>query len=219
MSEVTETKKCKHCQSDIPKKAKVCPNCRKKQGGIGKWIAIAIVAFIVIGSLGSSGEDNVPTKVESNNNEVSVQTPASETPEASEAPETPTTFGVGDTAEYNGVVVTLNSIEESNGSDFNTPTDGNVFLLVNITIENNTDSDLTVSSLMSFSAYQDGFATSMSLSALLEKDGEQLDGTIAPGKKIQGTIGYEVPADYSEFEINYQADVWDDEKFCFVYTK
>ena len=26
-----ETKKCKHCQSDIPKKAKVCPVCKKKQ--------------------------------------------------------------------------------------------------------------------------------------------------------------------------------------------
>ena len=26
-----ETKKCKYCQSDIPKKAKVCPVCKKKQ--------------------------------------------------------------------------------------------------------------------------------------------------------------------------------------------
>ena len=42
------TKKCKYCQSDIPKKAKICPNCRKKQGGIGKWILIAIVAIIII---------------------------------------------------------------------------------------------------------------------------------------------------------------------------
>ena len=30
-----ETKKCKYCQSDIPKKAKVCPVCKKKQGGHG----------------------------------------------------------------------------------------------------------------------------------------------------------------------------------------
>ena len=28
-----ETKLCKHCKSEIPKGAKVCPNCRKKQGG------------------------------------------------------------------------------------------------------------------------------------------------------------------------------------------
>lgn len=35
MSEEKETKVCKYCKSEIPKKAKVCPNCRKKQGGIG----------------------------------------------------------------------------------------------------------------------------------------------------------------------------------------
>ena len=35
MEEKKETKVCKHCQSEIPAKAKVCPNCRKKQGGVG----------------------------------------------------------------------------------------------------------------------------------------------------------------------------------------
>ena len=40
---MSETKKCKHCQSDIPKKAKVCPVCRKKQ----KHTALGIFLFIV----------------------------------------------------------------------------------------------------------------------------------------------------------------------------
>lgn len=207
---MSETKKCKHCQTDIPKKAKVCPNCRKKQSGVGKWIAIVLVFLFIIGSAGA--EDDTPQKVEGNANTETVVNNAP-TEESSNV------FGVGDTAEYNGVVVTLNSIEESKGSDFNKPTEGNVYVLVNFTIENNTDSDLAVSSLLSFTAYQDGYATNMSLAALMEKDGEQLDGTIAPGKKMRGTIGYEIPTGYSEFEINYQADMWDDEKFSFVYTK
>ena len=45
-----EVKKCKHCQSDIPKKAKICPNCRKKQGGKLKFI-IAWIFLIIIFSL------------------------------------------------------------------------------------------------------------------------------------------------------------------------
>lgn len=48
-----EVKKCKHCQSDIPKKAKICPNCRKKQGGklkfIIAWIFLIIIAIALIG--------------------------------------------------------------------------------------------------------------------------------------------------------------------------
>ena len=46
--ETTDTKICKHCQSEIPKKAKVCPNCRKKQGGKLKLIIIAIVVIGII---------------------------------------------------------------------------------------------------------------------------------------------------------------------------
>lgn len=69
-----ETKKCKHCQSDIPKKAKVCPQCGKKQGGALKWIIIAIVALIIIGS--ASGGEDEPKKVENNNPGTSVSTEA-----------------------------------------------------------------------------------------------------------------------------------------------
>lgn len=50
-----KTKKCKHCKSEIPADAKVCPQCRKKQGGGKlKWVAIIIVVLIVI-SVATSG--------------------------------------------------------------------------------------------------------------------------------------------------------------------
>lgn len=52
----TETKLCKHCQSEIPKKAKVCPQCRKKQkGGILKWIVIGIVVLAIISAAAGGG--------------------------------------------------------------------------------------------------------------------------------------------------------------------
>jgi len=55
---MSETKKCKHCQTDIPKKAKVCPNCRRKQGGIGKVIGIIVILFVLFGILGSGSDSN-----------------------------------------------------------------------------------------------------------------------------------------------------------------
>ena len=51
-----ETKKCKYCQSDIPKKAKVCPVCKKKQGGRGCLIAVGVVVALgIIGAVAGGG--------------------------------------------------------------------------------------------------------------------------------------------------------------------
>ena len=53
-----ETKKCKYCQTDIPKKAKICPNCKKKQSGVGKWVAIVAVVLILFVAMGNTSSKN-----------------------------------------------------------------------------------------------------------------------------------------------------------------
>lgn len=68
-----ETKLCKHCQTEIPKKAKVCPNCRKKQGGKLKWIIVALVIIAIIGS--ASGESEEPNKSSENKTSETVTEP------------------------------------------------------------------------------------------------------------------------------------------------
>ena len=51
-----KTKKCKHCKMDIPKDAKICPHCRKKQkSGILKWVVLILIIGVVIGAV--TGED------------------------------------------------------------------------------------------------------------------------------------------------------------------
>lgn len=55
-----ETKLCKHCQSEMPKAAKVCPTCRKKQGGALKWIII-IVILLILGLAFCGGSDTQDT--------------------------------------------------------------------------------------------------------------------------------------------------------------
>jgi hypothetical protein len=81
-----QTKKCKHCQSDIPKQAKVCPNCRRKQGGALKWVIIAFLGIGFIGAMGSSDEETKTTEqVASNTNPVKVEEVKQEQPKANEA--------------------------------------------------------------------------------------------------------------------------------------
>lgn len=52
------TKLCKHCKTEIPYDAKVCPQCRKKQkSGVLKWVLIAflVLAAIIAFSGGGGG--------------------------------------------------------------------------------------------------------------------------------------------------------------------
>lgn len=214
-SQNVETKKCKHCQSDIPKKAKVCPVCKKKQGSVLKWILVIVFALAIIGVVTSNDNDNSNNISRADSQNTDVHVPES----SSQSEEQELVFRVGETAEYKDVQVTLLNITESTGSQFNKPTDGNVFILAEFEIANNSDKELAISSLMCFDAYQDGYATNISLTALIENPGEQLDGSIAPGKKMKGAIGYEIPSDYKELEINVQLDIWSSTKIVFVYEK
>lgn len=68
-------KKCKYCQSEIDLKAKICPNCRKKQG-MPKWISILliIIGIILIATAGSdesTGSEN--NNSGSNNNSGNIE--------------------------------------------------------------------------------------------------------------------------------------------------
>ncbi len=61
------TKTCKHCKTEIPYDAKVCPQCRKKQGvGCLTKILIVIAAIIVLGAVSSLMGDDSDTTTESN---------------------------------------------------------------------------------------------------------------------------------------------------------
>ena len=179
------------------------------------WQAILITMFvgiIVVSALGcGSGSSpelvDTPTKNEGN---TIIETNAS----TEKAP-----FTVGDTVEYDGVQITFIGITESQGSSFNTPTDGNVFVLCEFEIVNNSNEEITVSTMLSFEAYCDDYSCNFSLSALMEKnDKNQLDGTIAPGKKMNGIIGYEVPSDWQSLEINYTKDLLFADPITFVAT-
>ena len=129
-------------------------------------------------------------------------------------------FTKGEIAEMNGVQVTLKDYEESNGTEFLTPDDGNVFVIVTFEIANNSDSEISVSSIASFEAYVDDYSVSTSISAESVKDGVGiLDGTVAAGKKMSGIIGYEVPKDWKNMEISFTDNVWSDSAFKFEINK
>ena len=130
------------------------------------------------------------------------------------------TFGIGETAEMNDVQVTMVSYSENEGSEYNKPTDGNEYVMVEFEIVNNSENEITVSSALSFDGYADDYALNYSLAAMIENEtSNQLDGTIAPGKKMDGMVGFEVPKDWKTIEIHFKDDVWSNSKFKFEIEK
>ncbi len=197
-------KQCKHCKSEIPYDAKVCPVCRKKQGAPGCLIVVLVViVLMVIAALAGGGESNTPPKVESTSGTSQAAS------QSSEAQPEQTVFTVGDTVELNGVKTTLLSAEEYPGKQYMMPTDGNVFLVCQFEIENDSSEEINVSSMVSFNAYCDDYSVSLSITGeMLEDSWKSLDGTVAPGKKINGVIAYEIPQDWQKMEISYTPSFW-----------
>lgn len=212
--EKNKSKNCKVCGAEVAKSAKVCPQCGAKLKKGHPILIGVLVVFVLLAVIGASGGNDEPKKAETPAPAQSAEaTQTEQKPEAEEK----STFGVGETAELKGVGVTLVGVTESTGSTYNTPTDGNVFVLCEFEIANQSDKEINVSSMMSFEAYCDDYTCTFSLGALMEKGNKnQLDGTVAAGKKFNGVVGYEVPADWQELEIIFTPDFWSGKDITFV---
>lgn len=68
----SKTKLCKYCKTEIPKGAKICATCGKKQGGKLKWVIIVIVVLLFLPMGSDDGkQENTNTQEASSNMEES----------------------------------------------------------------------------------------------------------------------------------------------------
>lgn len=189
---MAKLKTCKTCGASVAKSAKVCPACGAKLK-IKHPILFVIGLFILM----TAFMDII----------------------AGEPEETNVQYAVGEMADINNVSVTLVDVSEDKGSTYNKPTKGNIFVICEFEIANNSEKEITISTLLSFKSYCDDYACNFSLTALLEKENKnQLDGIVAPGKKFNGVVGYEVPKDWKKLEIVFAPDYWSGKEATFIAT-
>ena len=218
-----ETKLCKHCKSEIPKGAKVCPNCRKKQGGIGKWIVIAVVVIVLIAAVSGGGDnkDKNPQKVgetttgtasakeETSGNDAdnTSDTKQQETEEVSNV------FQIGDVVETENFKITFVSAGAyESDNEFLQPKDGCEYWQFKFRFENISDTDQAVSSMMDWECYADNARADQTWIG----DDNGLDATLSAGRETQGTIYFEVPKDVQSVELEYDINFWQSDKIVFV---
>ena len=107
----------------------------------------------------------------------------------------------------------------SDGDGFFTPESDNVFIGVNFTIENISDEEQSVSSLLLFESYADDVKCEYSFNASCAVSEGQLDGSIAPGKKLVGWYAVEASEKWSKLELNVRPSWLSSKTATFVFNK
>ena len=170
-----------------------------------KRILCCLMAILMLVSLTACDLDTAPGK----------EAGASQAPSASKDE----TFNLNETAVFKTLKFTATEIKESDGETYNTPESGKVFVGIKFTIENISNEDQIISSLLLFDAYADDVKCTESFTAAMAFNSEMLDGTIAPGKKLIGWYAMEVPENWSKIELNVQSNWLSDSTAKFVFTK
>lgn len=160
-----------------------------------KFVFALILAFIMIAAVGCGEADigKVTSEPESTTAVAPVATP---TP----APKQPEIFAIGDSVKFNDMVITLNGVRTSSGSDFEKPEKGK-YVILDLTIENKGTESATISTMMNMSLYDaDSYKYNVALFTDLKGS---LDGEIAAGRKIRGEVAFDVP-DSAYYEFAYE---------------
>ncbi len=241
--EKPETKLCKHCKTEIPYDAKVCPNCRKRvKGGAAKWIIIAIVVLVLLVAIGSSGSDegggNSATKAgtvgdtsstassengdgestdgsaaSTSEGDAGAESDGSADAQSDGAAEVQTEYRVGDILMDGDVKI----VYMSSG----VYTEDNEYLqpeegyqYIYLQFAFENQSD-TDDASVSFYSF-DCYADGYSMEMYYGGD-EDLSATLSAGRATSGYIYFTVPEDAQEIEVEYTTNYFTEEKITFLY--
>lgn len=213
---MSETKICKYCKTDIPKDAKICPNCRKKQKGKLGIIIAVVVVLLIIGVAAGGGSDDNSSKIDNSNatsvtSNTNTETSSNSVEDVQES--SSNVVQVGGSFENDGLKFTVNSAElDYNFEDkygFYELDDGLVYLLVDFTFENNGNSDKYIS-IYDFDCYADN--TDCEQKYVTDVTGDFINANLSSGRNKSFKTLYAVPADASSIELEYEPSFWSDEK-------
>jgi len=174
------------------------------------YIILFVASTLIFGLVLACGEvETKPEQVEElTEEEVIIEEPITEEKIEEAMEETPKTeiFEIGDTIKMGNLQFKVNSVRTSEGDEFFKPDEGNVYLFVDITIENISNEEENISSLLMFKIVdKDGRSYDIALSG--EAKGS-VDGSLGAGRKMTGELSFEVPEDIKDFELEINPEIF-----------
>ena len=207
-----KTKICKHCQSEISKKAKVCPVCRKKQGkGIIKWILIVFVAMLMFSCVAGGGEEETLEKQPIQSN-VEDDKATESIAEESDKPKESGYVVPGEMFNVDDLKISVNSAD-TDFTDYEDEygwydlEDGMKYISVSFTCQNDSDSDKYVS-IYDYDCYADGTLCEQTYNF----GNDFMNANLSSGRNVSFDVFFVVPSDAEKIELEYTENIWTDEK-------
>ncbi|NFQ67873.1 DUF4352 domain-containing protein [Clostridium sporogenes] len=117
-------------------------------------------------------------------------------------------FKVGDIVKLKDFKVTVNKVYKVKGDEFTQPQSGNEFIAVDCSVENISNEQQAVSSIAMFKVVdKDGRQCEYSMEGLTAAKAGQMDGEIAPGRKLTGAYVVEVPKGTTGLELEFDGSL------------
>jgi hypothetical protein len=156
------------------------------------WVIVVVVLLIILGSKGA----NTPQKVGESTSDSTSQQSA--------------TFKVGDNIKLGNSIVTVNSVEYSQGGQYSKPAEGNEWINLNITVENTGSSQqylTTLGQMFIRDADKNSYQVSVTNKSM-ENPGFGLDGAIIAQSKRTGWVGFEIKKGATGLQFQYNGSMF-----------
>lgn len=168
-----------------------------------------IMAFSLV-ACGSSTEQksksNEGTKTEDNQKDSENETKTEEKKE-----ETKEFYAIGEEVKLDNNKLVVNSVEKSAGGEFDKPQDGNEFVIVNVTISNDGDSEISYNPYNFEMQNSQGQIKDQAFTTV-NTDTALHDGKLAAGGTVSGTIAFEQPVGDTNLVLKYKADMFNNKE-------
>lgn len=127
-------------------------------------------------------------------------------------------FVIGETAEYDGKLLTVTNVQTSKGSGYTKPEKGKVFYVVSLTLENNGTEKISYNpndfKMINENGQIDGYSWNV------PKGVEQIGaGELAPQGKIEGQIVFQEPVNSSKLTLQYYGSMLDSQPIFQIIIK
>ncbi|MCT2882046.1 DUF4352 domain-containing protein [Lentilactobacillus buchneri] len=168
------------------------------------WVWVLVVFGLVIAVNAVSGEEDDSASNQST-------TTATQDSSSSNSDGTlKSNYNVGEVANYKGYKFKINKVTFYNGNEFDTPKDGNRYVICNVTIKNDTDEKQPYNSF-DFKLNANGNSTNMMEVVTNEKytNNTLNSGDLDPGASVTGNLIGQAKRD-TDLKLEYQPSIWDD---------